>query len=97
MFTRFLTCLILIAGFSQAQNSKAPEIFDGLLTKDKAVKAQIGMVLPPSEIDKYVAKVAAAARKNAEWFKAYSEKSKPGLPLPYDEKLGLTVVHGGGA
>ena len=45
MFTRFLTCLILIAGFSQAQNSKAPEIFDGLLTKDKAVKAQIGMVV----------------------------------------------------
>ena len=48
------------------------------------------MVIPPKEIDKYVAKVEAAARKEAKWFREFSSQSKPGLPLPYDERLGLT-------
>lgn len=69
---------------------EAPKIFDGLFKVNTPVKGQIGMVLPPAEIDKYVAKVQAAARKDEKWFIEYSAASKPGLPLPYHEKLGLT-------
>ncbi len=69
---------------------EAPKIFDGLFKKDVPVKGQIGMVLPPAEIDKYVAKIQTAVRKNEKWFLEYSKAAKPGEPLPYDEKLGLT-------
>jgi len=69
---------------------EAPKFFAGLLKKDAPVKGQIGMVLPPPEIDKYVAKVEASARKDKQWFMEFSAAAKPGLPLPYHEKLGLT-------
>jgi hypothetical protein len=48
------------------------------------------MVIPPREIDKFVAKVEAAARKDPKWFREFSAKTKPGIPLPFDERLGLT-------
>ncbi|MEI7909712.1 MAG: hypothetical protein WCK77_08770 [Verrucomicrobiota bacterium] len=67
-----------------------PKIFAGLFTKDTPVAAQVGIVLPPPEIDKYVAKVEAAARLDTKWFKEYSAQAKPGVPLPFHEKLGLT-------
>ncbi|MEM9237546.1 MAG: hypothetical protein AAGB14_12265, partial [Verrucomicrobiota bacterium] len=50
----------------------------------------ITVVVPPEELEKYVAKVDAAAAADPEWFKAQSEKAGPGVPLPYDAKLGLT-------
>lgn len=70
--------------------AEVPAPFAGLLEKDIPVNAQIGIVMPPQEIEKYVAKVEEAARKNPEWFRETSAKSKSGAPLPYDEKLGLT-------
>lgn len=70
--------------------AEVPEIFEGLFEKEVPVKASIGMVIPPPEIEKYIAKVEVAARKNPEWFKEFSESSKPGTPLPYHENLGLT-------
>eukprot|EP00903_Cladosiphon_okamuranus_P004149 g4147.t1 len=48
------------------------------------------MVVPPPEIEKYLAKVEVAAKKNKEWFMKYSAESSPGLPLPFHENLGLT-------
>jgi len=69
---------------------EVPEIFSGLFEKDVPVRAQIGMVVPPSEIDKHVAKVEAAARQDPEWFEQYSTSSAPGSPLPFHDKLGLT-------
>ncbi len=48
------------------------------------------MVVPPADIDKYVAKVENAARQDPEWFQTYSTSSPPGTPLPFHEKLGLT-------
>lgn len=69
---------------------EVPEIFAGLFEKGVPVKGQIGMVLPPPEIDKYVAKVETAARKDPKWFRTFSAEAKPGVPLPYDERLGLT-------
>lgn len=67
-----------------------PGVFDGLLPQEVPVKGQTGMVLPPKEIDKFVAKVETSARKDPEWFRKFSAESKPGIPLPYDERLGLT-------
>ncbi len=70
--------------------AEVPAVFAGLLEKDTPVRAQIGIVMPPPEIEKYVVKVEEAARKNPEWFKQTSAKAKPGAPLPFDENLGLT-------
>ena len=69
---------------------EVPKVFAGLFEKDIPVKGQIGMVLPPPEIDKYVAKVETAARKDPKWFREFSAGAKQGAPLPYDERLGLT-------
>jgi len=71
-------------------SAQVPKVFSGLLEKDTAVKGQIGIVVPPAEIDKYVAKVETAARKDPKWFREFSSTAKPGTPLPYNEKLGLT-------
>lgn len=83
-----LLAVSLIA--SVAASGEVPKVFAGLFEKDVPVKGQIGMVLPPPEIDKYVAKVETAARKDPKWFREFSAQAKPGLPLPYDERLGLT-------
>ncbi len=82
--------LAVSAIVSAAMAAEVPDIFSGLLKPGEPVRGQIGMVLPPPEIDKFVAKVEAAARENREWFREYSAKAKPGVPLPYDERLGLT-------
>lgn len=70
--------------------AEAPKVFLGLLEPNIPVRAQIGVVLPPPEIDKYVAKVEAAARKDPKWFREFSNSATPGAPLPFDERLGLT-------
>ncbi len=91
MNARSLTCLAFAASLAFASAEEGtPKIFEGLLTKDKPVRAQIGLIIPPSEIDKYVAKVAAARRKNPAWFEEQEAKVQPGIPLPYHENLGLT-------
>jgi hypothetical protein len=82
----FLTLGLLI----QLSAAEVPKIFAGLLEQDIPVKGQIGMVIPPPEIDKLVAKVEASARKDSKWFREFSGQAKPGVPLPYDERLGLT-------
>lgn len=82
-----LLAVSLLPSFARAE---VPKVFAGLFEKDIAVKGQVGMVLPPPEIDKYRAKVEAAARKDPKWFREYSAQSKQAVPLPYDERLGLT-------
>ncbi|MGC4015258.1 MAG: hypothetical protein QM755_12190 [Luteolibacter sp.] len=77
--------------FAHASAADVPKVFAGLLEKDVPVRGQIGVVLPPEEINQYVMKVEQAAKKNPEEFRAFSSKAKPGAPLPFDEKmLGLT-------
>lgn len=89
-FMKFHIPLFATALVSLATAAETPKIFDGLLTKDAPVAGQVGIVLPPPEIDKYVAKVEAAARQDTKWFAEYSSQAKAGVPLPYHEKLGLT-------
>lgn len=80
----------LLLLFTASLSAEVPEIFKGLFEEEIPVKASIGMVLPPEEIDKFIAKVEIAARKNPQWFKEYTAASAPGVPLPYHENLGLT-------
>lgn len=86
----FSAPLLAIALVTAASAAEVPKVFSGLLDKDVPVRGQIGVVIPPPTIDKYVAKVETAARKNVKWFREFSENAKPGAPLPYHENLGLT-------
>jgi len=84
---KILSVLMLL---SATLSAEVPKIFKGLFEEEVPVKANIGMIMPPAEIEKFIAKVESAARKNAEWFKEYSSTSQPGVPLPYHTNLGLT-------
>jgi len=89
--TKSLTLLLLWAGFlASASAQGAPKVLADYLTLNKGVKGEIVAVVPPEEIKPYIEKVEAGAAKNPEWFAEFSGESKPGVPLPYDERLGLT-------
>lgn len=70
--------------------AKEPQLLANYLTPGETAVGEIGVVLPPKEIEDYITKVKDSARKNPEWFTEYSSTAKPGVPLPYDERLGLT-------
>lgn len=84
---KFLAALILLAAPLSAE---VPKVFAGLFEKEIPVRASIGVIAPPPEIEKYIAKVEVAARKNPEWFAGYTKEAKAGEPLPFHENLGLT-------
>lgn len=75
---------------SLAFGADAPKVLSELFTPGSVVRGEIVLVVPPPELDKYVAKVEEAAHKDPEWFREHSKNAKPGVPLPYHEKLGLT-------
>lgn len=77
------TCALLFAG-------EAPKTLSTYLPADKLVQAESIVVVPPVGMDKFLAKVEAAAKQDPAWFKQFSKDAKPGTPLPYHEKLGLT-------
>ena len=88
-----LTALLLWAGslsLGLAQN--APKVLADYLTPNVGVKGEVVAVVPPEEIKPYIKKVEEGSAKDPKWFAEYSAKSKPGVPLPYDERLGLTKV-----
>jgi hypothetical protein len=82
--------LVAISLTATLHAAELPKVFAGLFEKDVPVKAQIGMVMPPPEINKFITKVELAARKDPKWLREASAQVKPGTPLPYDERLGLT-------
>ncbi len=88
-----MQCLFSLMGFALVLTARAapePNAFGGLFAQGVMVRGQVGVMQPPPEIEKYVAKVTESARKNPEWFRGFSKQHKPGVPLPYDERLGLT-------
>ena len=87
---KFLIPVIFSTFTAHAFAAEVPKIFGGLFEQNVAIKGEIGVVLPPQDINKYISKVESAARKDPKWFREYSGSSKPGAPLPYDERLGLT-------
>ena len=82
--------LSLLFTFSASAQEKAPAVFADYLVPDVAVKGELVAVVPPEEIEKYIDKVDIIRKEDPEWFAEYSKNAQPGVPLPYDEKLGLT-------
>ena len=82
-------CLFGVSALASAAD-KTPELLAKFLTKDKAVPGDVGAIMPPEAINKYILKVQEAAKADPEWHKEYSKSAKPGIPLPWHEKLGLT-------
>lgn len=70
--------------------SKVPDVLAAYLDRDKTVSGEVGTIVPPEEIDKYIAKVREAAKVDPAWHAEYSKNARPGIPLPWHEKLGLT-------
>lgn len=89
-FMKLRSLLPVAALVITAHAADVPKAFAGLFDKDVPTRAQIGVVVPPSGIDKFVAKVEQAAKQDTKWFREYTLQAKPGAPLPYHEKLGLT-------
>lgn len=83
----FLVTLVLCL---TARAQEAPLLFKGILKPNEPTKAEIVIVVPPPDIEKYISKVEQSATKNPKWFAEYSKASKPGVPLPFHENLGLT-------
>lgn len=81
---------LIALSLAASLSAQVPKVFAGLFEQDIPVRGNIGVVMPPPEIEKYINKVEAAARKDPKWFREFSGASKPGAPLPYDERLGLT-------
>lgn len=78
----------LWSGLASAQ--EVPDFIRDWLQVDQPIKAEVIVVLPPPEIEKYIAKVEKAAAAQPDWFRQFSKNAKSGVPLPYDEKLGLS-------
>lgn len=89
-FMKFLALLPATTLLLAVAHAQVPKPFAGLFEKDVPVRGQIGVPMPPPEINKYIAKVEAAAEKDMKWFREYSSQQKANAPLPYHEKLGLT-------
>lgn len=89
---KFRTIAVVSAALfiSNATAQEVPKVFASFLKPGENVKGELVVVLPPKEIQTYINKVKEASKNDPVWFKEYSEKSKPGIPLPFDEKLGLT-------
>ncbi|MGJ8698258.1 MAG: hypothetical protein ACSHYF_18200 [Verrucomicrobiaceae bacterium] len=81
---------ILAAATVPAVAQDAPKVLGAYLKPNVGVKGEVVAVIPPDEIQEYLDIVKEASAKNAEWFAEYSAKSKPGIPLAYDERLGLS-------
>jgi hypothetical protein len=81
---------LLVVFSASAFAADVPKILGDYLTPDVVIKGEIVVVVPPPELDKYIAKVEEAARKDPEWFREHAKTGKPGVPLPFDERLGLT-------
>ncbi|MGB2402987.1 MAG: hypothetical protein ACPIA7_06210, partial [Akkermansiaceae bacterium] len=69
---------------------EVPEVLAAHFEKDQTVSGEVGAIMPPEEINKYIAKVKVASKANPEWYAAYAKEAKPGIPLPWHENLGLT-------
>jgi hypothetical protein len=70
--------------------AEAPKVLADYLIPNTLIKGEVVVVVPPKELDKYIAKVEEAARKDRDWFLEHAKNGKPGVPLPFDERLGLT-------
>lgn len=88
--TLIVACVTISSATAATAASKAPDVLAPYLEVGKTVKGEVGTIVPPKEIRKYITKVEAAAKLNPEWHKKFAKDAKPGVPLPWHENLGLT-------
>lgn len=69
---------------------QAQGVLEKYLKPGATIAADVVTVQPPQEINEYLKKVDAAAKADPAWFSAHAKGATPGVPLPYDPKLGLT-------
>lgn len=79
----------LIALLPATLFAQAPKLTK-FLKEGEMTRGDVVVVEPPEEINEYLKKVQVSASADPEWFKEFTKESPPGVPLPFDEKLGLT-------
>jgi hypothetical protein len=80
----FCTTNSLLAG-------EMPEALAKHFDVDTPVKAEVFVVVPPQEFEKFVQKLSEAAQRDPEWFNEHMKKTPGGSPIPeYDQKLGMS-------
>jgi len=87
---RFFIGLLLAVASPLVSAAEVPKLLKQYLTLDAPLKGEVFRVIPPDEIKVYIDKVKEAASKDPKWFEEYSAAAKPGVPLPFDERLGLS-------
>lgn len=90
LLSALLAATALMPISAQSDAVVVPEVLAAYLAKDKTVSGEVGAIMPPEEINKYIAKVQAAAKTNPEWYAEFSKEAKPGIPLPWHDNLGLS-------
>ena len=85
-----VTCVLSPLSHLSAVEVEAPALFRGIFTPNQPRMAEVVIMMPPAEIEKYVTKVEQKAMSDPKWFAEYVKSSKASSPLPYHEKLGLT-------
>lgn len=82
---------LVVSVAPQVVAGEAPELFKGFLEKEKPVNAELVVVTPPKEFQKFVQKLSEVAQKDPKWYAEHSKKTPVGSPIPlYDAKLGMT-------
>ena len=71
--------------FAQAQD-KGNKLLE-FLDPGKELDAQFIQVQPDPSMEQYAKIIAAAKKKDPEWFSEHEKKGKAGTPLKFDEKL----------
>ncbi len=88
---RFLFAVAcVLSSLSRLSAEEAPALFHGIFTPNQPRMAEVVVMMPPAEIEKYVTKVEQQSKVDPKWFAEYVKSAKPSSPLPYHEKLGLT-------
>jgi len=89
-FHRLLSVLLFSVLVPLVQAEDPPKVLGDYLRAGVETRGEMVAVIPPEEIKKYLDLIKAAGQANPEWFKEYEKTTKPGIPLPYHENLGLT-------
>jgi hypothetical protein len=79
---------LLLAQKPVEQAFSASEV-EGLLPADQ-VTVDVMELKPPARLAELTKQLQEAAKANPQWWLRMVKKAKPGEPLPYDPKMGLT-------
>jgi len=82
-------CVAFGAASPPEQKPVAPLDIESLLPADGTVMDVMELKAPP-RLEELAAKLQQTVAKDPEWWLAHVRKAKPGEPIPYDARLGLS-------